>query len=123
GSRGVVLRGQTKGLAVAEIHRSEFRLADSHCVFQQGPVHRPKVPRRTGDDAQHLRSRCLSLQRLVALTDELSKVGLCFVVCRGGIAWTASLWRYGLAAAGFSLFEDRPGAPFHWLALAQQSTS
>jgi len=51
GSRGVVLPGQTKGLAVAEIHRSEFRLADSHCVFQQGPVHRPEVPRRTGDDA------------------------------------------------------------------------
>jgi hypothetical protein len=40
---------------------------------------------------QHLRSGFLSLQRLVALTNELSNVELCFVVYRGGIAWTATL--------------------------------
>ena len=38
------------------------------------------------DDAQHLRCGFLSLQRLVALTGELSNVGLCFVVGRGWIA-------------------------------------
>src|SRR5215467_12183628 len=70
GSRGVVLRGQTKGLAVAEIHRSEFRLADSHCVFQQGSVHRPEVPRRTGDDAQYLGGRGLLLQRFAQLVEQ-----------------------------------------------------
>ena len=73
-------------LAVEAIQGAELGLADANRVRQHGLENRLKLARRGADDAQHLRSSFLSLESLVALTDELSHVGLCFVVCRRWIA-------------------------------------
>ena len=70
GSRDVVLRGQTKGLAVAEIHRSEFRLADLHRILEQGLEHRLQFTRRRADNLQHFRGRSLLLERFAQLVEQ-----------------------------------------------------
>jgi hypothetical protein len=84
---GRILHGDdAKGIVLVDKQIAELGLADAHRVFEQAFEHRLQLPGRARDDLQHLRSGFLSLQRLVVLTDDLSDVGLCFVVCRGWIA-------------------------------------
>src|SRR5262249_41377880 len=110
-------------VALTEIHCPEFGLADACRILQYRLEHRLQLARRRADDAQHLRCGFLSLQRFVALTGELSNVGLCSVVGRGRLAQAATFLRFGLAAARFGLFGACSGAPSHCLASAQQSVS
>ena len=77
--------GHMKILAVVTKQSAKFGLADAHRALQHGLKHWLQLTGRRADDAQHLRCGFLSLQGLVALTDELNYVGLCFVVCRGWI--------------------------------------
>jgi hypothetical protein len=71
---------------VVKFECAEFCLAKPNRILQHRLEYRLKLARRATDDAQHLRCGFLSLKRLVALTDQLSHVGLCFVICRGWIA-------------------------------------
>jgi hypothetical protein len=74
------------GIAIVSIRKSEFRVADAHGILEDGSEYRLKIAWRAADNLEHLRRGRFLLQRFVALTGELSNVGLCFVVGRGWIA-------------------------------------
>ena len=78
--RRTEVRSAAKRLAIKAHQHPEFGLANSCGILQQGLENRLHVAARAGDDPQHLRCGLLSLQRLVALTGELSNVRLVFVV-------------------------------------------
>jgi hypothetical protein len=80
--RHIVARDDTECASFMKKEVAEFSLAEPHGVRQDGLEHRRQLAGRRTDDAQHLRCCFLSLQRFVALSGELSKVGLCFVLCR-----------------------------------------
>ena len=82
----VVCSNHAKGICVVQVEISENGLADARCALQHGLEYRSQLAGRGADNPQHLRRGFLSLQRFVALTDELRHVGLCFGVCRGWIA-------------------------------------
>jgi hypothetical protein len=57
-------RHHTDCIALAQIKRAEFRLADSGRVREHGLKHGLQVAGRTGNDLEHLGGRSLLLQRL-----------------------------------------------------------
>jgi hypothetical protein len=102
-----------------------MRAADAGGILQHSSEHRLQLAGRRADDAKHLACGFFSLQRLVALTGELSNVRLRFVVGSGWIALTsptAPLLYYGLAPIRFSSLGCF-GAPSHCLVLAQHGAS
>jgi hypothetical protein len=58
----------------------ELGLANAPGISQNCSKNRGQLAGRAGNDAQHFCCGFLSLQRLVALTGELSEAGLRFVV-------------------------------------------
>src|SRR5262245_36185462 len=55
---------QASGGSLKPEHHSKIGFADESGLLQHGIEHGLQLPRRTGNDAQHLRRRCLLLQRL-----------------------------------------------------------
>jgi hypothetical protein len=84
--RHVVESNVPESLAVEQVERPESGLAKPCSVRKYGLEHRLRRARRRADDAENLRCGFLPLQRLVALSDELSNVRLSF---GGGSGWLA----------------------------------
>jgi hypothetical protein len=59
-----VQRNGAKCVSFAEPKRAEFGLTNASGIRQHRLEHWLQFSGRSGDDAQHLRSRCLLLQRL-----------------------------------------------------------
>ena len=84
--RDVELRHDTHGAVLEKQQRRKPGAADAGGIAQNCLEHWFQVAGRGTNDAQDLRCGFLPLQRLVALTDELSNVRLSF---GGGSGWTA----------------------------------
>src|SRR5262249_5669029 len=65
--RGVVERLGAEGVSVVQVERAELGLADARGVLQHGLEHRLQLAGRAADYAQHLRRRCLLLQRFAQI--------------------------------------------------------
>src|SRR5215472_15237969 len=66
-----VHRDGTKTTTLLKVKRAEFRVAEARSTLQDSLEYRLQIAWRRTDDAQHLRGRCLPLQRLGELSRAL----------------------------------------------------
>jgi hypothetical protein len=71
---GTVHRDSAKNVSLAKEQIAELGAADADRVLQHGLEHRLQVPRRAGDDLQHLGRCCLLLQRLSKVIARFAKL-------------------------------------------------
>src|SRR6516162_553557 len=62
-----------EAVSLTQQHGSEHGFADTYCVFQHGLEYWFQLAGRAGDDAQHLRRRCLLLQRFGEISGALAQ--------------------------------------------------
>jgi hypothetical protein len=100
-------------MAITKEQHAKFSLTDAHCILQHGVEHRLKLAWRTADDLQHLGTRSLLRQRLVALVPKPNEL---FFKVSSGYALRSRLTRLlprRLMTSAFDRLASYSVAPFH----------